>query len=423
MASPESTDVLIDAWREALIDAMAQQCAAWQRERALIEAQAAQTIAELRAKIVELERSHEGLLQQKFLEVEAKIFERLSKLRDGRDGASIIGPVGERGEKGLQGLPGSQGPRGLQGETGHGEKGQEGKEGKEGPRGEKGDSVKGERGEAGQQGPQGPQGQKGIDGRDGLSLIGPEGPCGEPGEPGQQGPQGQKGDDGRDGLSAIGPEGPRGEPGVPGARGERGEAGTKGDPGERGPAGAKGDTGPIGLKGEQGADGVPGKLPRVKLWQPETVFYDSDVVRHDRGTYQALKDTSQRPGSGEDWICIAAGGLDAQTPQVRGTFDSDIKYQALDIVAVNGGSFIARRDRPGDCPGDGWQLIARQGQRGIVGERGERGLPGEPGKILALKGWTIDRENFVAIPLMSDGSRGPTLELRGLFEQFQNDVG
>jgi hypothetical protein len=49
-------------------------------------------------------------------------------------------------------------------------------------------------------------------------------------------------------------------------------------------------------------------------------------------------------------------------------------------------------------------------------------LPGEPGKSIYLKGWTIDREKFLAIPLMSDGSRGPTLELHGLFEQFQNDV-
>jgi hypothetical protein len=156
------------------------------------------------------------------------------------------------------------------------------------------------------------------------------------------------------------------------------------------------------------------------------VFYDKDVVRYERGTYQALKDTGQRPGAGEDWICIAAGGLDARTPQVRGTFDPEVNYQGLDIVVLNGGSFIARRDMPGACPGEGWQMIARQGQRGVAGEkgdRGERGSQGEPGKIITLKGWTIDRENFLAVPLMSDGSRGPTLELRGLFEQFQNDVG
>jgi hypothetical protein len=317
--------------------------------------------------------------------------DRLMELRDGapgRDGVSIAGPIGERGEKGLQGLPGPQG------EVGH--EGKEGKEGRQGIQGEKGDSIKGERGETGAAGPQGAQGSPGQDGRDGLSIVGPIGPRGEPGE--------------------------RGEPGWPGVKGmpgERGQQGLKGDTGAIGPVGSQGSV------GARGADGIPGKLSRVKTWQSDTVFYDGDVVYHDRSAYQALKDTSQRPGSGKDWICIAAGGLDAKTPHVRGTFDLEIKYQQLDIVASNGGSFIARNDDPGPCPGEGWQLIARQGQRGVAGEkgeRGERGLPGEPGKSIVLKGWTIDRVNFVAVPLMNDGSRGPALELRGLFEQFQNDV-
>jgi hypothetical protein len=453
-------DAILDAWYEVLGDALAQERATWQREsareRALIESQAAQSIAELRTRVVELERSLEMLWQQKLSGIEATVRERLAAVRDGAPGQSIIGPIGARGERGLQG---PVGPRGLQGERGYGVEGKEGKEGRQGP---KGDSVKGERGEAGPQGQQGTQGQ---DGRDGLSIIGPAGSAGlrgerglqgpqgkdgrdgvagsrgEPGEPGAPGIPGYKGDPGERGLQGaagdagpIGPVGPRGEPGEPGAPGAPGAPGGAGDPGERGPQGAAGDAGPIGPVGpagpvgpvgDRGADGVPGKLPRVKLWQPDIVFYDGDVARHERGTYQALKDTSQRPGAGEDWICIAAGGLDAKVPHVRGTFDSEAKYQQLDIVASNGGSFIARQDGPGPCPGEGWQLIARQGQRGIAGEKGERGIAGEKGesgKPLTLKGWTIDCEKFVAIPLMSDGSRGPALELRGLFEQFQNDV-
>ena len=109
-----------------------------------------------------------------------------------------------------------------------------------------------------------------------------------------------------------------------------------------------------------------------------------------------------------------------------GTFNPETKYKKLAIVASNGGSFIARTDDPGPCPGEGWQLIARQGQRGIAGERGERGergLPGDPGKPIVIRSWEINREKFIATPLMSDGLRGPPLELRGLFEQFQNDVG
>jgi hypothetical protein len=33
-------------------------------------------------------------------------------------------------------------------------------------------------------------------------------------------------------------------------------------------------------------------------------------------------------------------------------------------------------------------------------------------------GWKIDRERYVATPVMSDGRDGPPLEMRGLFEQF-----
>jgi hypothetical protein len=35
-----------------------------------------------------------------------------------------------------------------------------------------------------------------------------------------------------------------------------------------------------------------------------------------------------------------------------------------------------------------------------------------------IASWEIDRENYVAAPVMSDGREGPPLELRGLFDQF-----
>jgi hypothetical protein len=55
-----------------------------------------------------------------------------------------------------------------------------------------------------------------------------------------------------------------------------------------------------------------------------------------------------------------------------------------------------------------------QGPAGPKGARGERGLTGP-----SIVGWAIDRERFLAFPLMSHGRPGPALELRGLFEQFQ----
>src|SRR5262245_14937792 len=60
-----------------------------------------------------------------------------------------------------------------------------------------------------------------------------------------------------------------------------------------------------------------------------------------------------------------------------------------------------------------------QGERGPPGIRGEKGEPGET--ALEIRDWQIDRENYRAIPIMSDGKDGPPLELRSLFEQFHNE--
>jgi hypothetical protein len=111
---------------------------------------------------------------------------------------------------------------------------------------------------------------------------------------------------------------------------------------------------------------------------------------------------------------------------VRGTFNEIAEYHRLDVVALNGGSFIALKDLPGPCPGSGWQLLASQGKRGAAGEKGERGAQGPQGNPglsgATIRGWKIDREKYAATPLMSDGRDGPPLELLGLFQQFFADV-
>jgi hypothetical protein len=111
---------------------------------------------------------------------------------------------------------------------------------------------------------------------------------------------------------------------------------------------------------------------------------------------------------------------------IRSTFDANADYRRLDVVALNGGSFIALKDAPSACPGPDWQLLARPGKRGAAGEKGERGEPGPQGAP-GLSGaticdWKIDRACYVATPVMSDGCDGPPLELRGLFEQFLREV-
>jgi hypothetical protein len=179
--------------------------------------------------------------------------------------------------------------------------------------------------------------------------------------------------------------------------------------------------GPPGPSGPRGEEGPPGLMPMAKLWAPETVYDRGDVVAHDGGTFQAKRDTGQSP-SHADWICLAIAGRDGSSVNIRSTFDVNTDYHRLDVVAYNGSSFIARKDGPGPCPGSGWQLIASQGKRGVAGEKGERGPPGPQGDAGAsgatILGWKIDRTRYVATPVMSDGSEGPPLELRGLFEQF-----
>jgi len=244
---------------------------------------------------------------------------------------------------------------------------------------------------------------------------------------GQDGKQGETG--------APGPTGPQGEPGPAGAQGQsgpQGDAGIAGDPGatgragETGPPGPQGEIGPRGFEGPPGPAGVPGQLPAVKAWVPELVHYAGAVVTHLGALWQATRDTGQAPPHG-DFACLARAGQDGATPRVRGLWKAEAAYHALDIVALNGGSFIAKRDDPGACPGDGWQLLASQGrtgaqgakgERGAAGERGTKGERGEAGRGIA--GFRVDGKNYRLIARMSDGHE-TALELRELFEQYHRE--
>jgi hypothetical protein len=169
------------------------------------------------------------------------------------------------------------------------------------------------------------------------------------------------------------------------------------------------------------------RLPRVEEFQPETVYYTGDVVVCDGATYQAKKDTGQKPGH-SDWILLARGGRDAIPPCILGAFDAQMAYVRLDVVEYDGNSYVAVRDLdPGTIPGeDGWQLLARRGQRGPVGERGERGRKGEKGArgedSPTIVAWTLDTGNYVAHPTLSNGRAGAPLDLRPLFVQFHDAV-
>jgi hypothetical protein len=110
--------------------------------------------------------------------------------------------------------------------------------------------------------------------------------------------------------------------------------------------------------------------------------HEGEVITYDGATYQALHDTGEPPENEAHWICLAAPGRDAKSFRHRGTFKDDAEYASHDIVALNGGSFLALHDKPGLCPGPGWQLLCAQGKRGATGEPGPRGpigVAGPPG--------------------------------------------
>jgi hypothetical protein len=215
-----------------------------------------------------------------------------------------------------------------------------------------------------------------------------------------------------------------GDVGPPGPQGRQGESGSsiKGEQGLQGPPGRDGADGADGKDGRDGAPGAPGRLPMVKFFRPDTVHYAGDVVIHGGSTFQANKDTGQAPGH-NDWTPIALAGThgnDGRSLHVRGTYSSDETYAELDIVATGGASFIARRDKPGACPGDDWQLIARQGQRGVGGERGPKGERGERGPEIVR--WEIDRKAYTVTAILNDHTRTAPMPLRELFEQFNDET-
>jgi hypothetical protein len=219
-------------------------------------------------------------------------------------------------------------------------------------------------------------GEKGERGEKGEK--GDQGETGQAGQSGEKGDQGDKGDSGEAGEAITGPAGRDGIDGKDGTPGERGEIGPPGERGERGEA----ITGPPGRDGGDGVPGAPGE-------------------RGERGL----------PGE---------PGVDGRTLfTIRDTYDANEKYLMGDVVTLNASWFIARQDDPGPCPGAGWKA----GPSGRKGERGERGARGEPGVVRELVAWDIDRKRFIATPVLSDGSNGPPLNLRLLFEQFQAEAG
>ena len=175
------------------------------------------------------------------------------------------------------------------------------------------------------------------------------------------------------------------------------------------------------VDGAPGPAGPPGKLEIVKEYIEGQVYYDRDlVVGTDGALYQADRDTAAAPPH-TDWGCITRAGRDGKDAlnfRIEGTYNPDAKYRRLSIVMLNGSSFVARRDEPGPCPGDGWQLFTSVGQQGPKGERGPAGSLAIAPRIASTE---IDA-NYNLLILYTDNS-SDTIPLRPAFEQFQMEIG
>jgi hypothetical protein len=172
-------------------------------------------------------------------------------------------------------------------------------------------------------------------------------------------------------------------------------------------------------------------FPIATAWQPDQVAYAGDVVTHKGATWQCLQDTGREPGGDGPWIQLAAAGKDARSLTFRGAYRPGEVYAPQDVVMVGGSSFVAARVNPGECPGDGWCLLAgvgkkgNAGQPGVKGERGEigpagrDGAPGAPAPIITE--WRFIPNSYVIVPILADQSAGAPLDLRPLFERFNEE--
>ena len=182
------------------------------------------------------------------------------------------------------------------------------------------------------------------------------------------------------------------------------------------------------LRGPAGPVGPPGKLPIAKEWTRETVFYEGYVVTYDGGSYQALRDTGEPPDNETYWRFVSQ--LLVATPRQSGTVARSRKTRSTQPMtrsrSTAGRSWHFVTIRAHVLVPDGSCLL-RQANAALPakpGPRGPAGIAGPTGvDAAAVVGWDIDRATYTVVPIMSDGSSGPPLNLRGLFEQFLDEAG
>lgn len=151
--------------------------------------------------------------------------------------------------------------------------------------------------------------------------------------------------------------------------------------------------------------------PRYSIWQSIAVCLNLATRALEEA--RATREPGPPGPPGEPGIPGPPGEV-PYVGEVTGLFDPERSYRKFDLAMLHGAEWRAKRDAPGPLPGAGWALAAKAGKQGDPGKQGERGERGLPGPTIAA--W--ETRDFLAVPVMSDGSRGPPLDLRGFFEVY-----
>lgn len=93
-------------------------------------------------------------------------------------------------------------------------------------------------------------------------------------------------------------------------------------------------------------------------------------------------------------------GRDAKAWRHRRTYDPKQNYTDGDVVAHDGGSWLALHDDPGALPGDGWAQLTIRGQRG---KPGDRGPPGPEGR--GIRDVSVNETGETLVVELSDGTQ------------------
>lgn len=134
-----------------------------------------------------------------------------------------------------------------------------------------------------------------------------------------------------------------------GDTGDRGPTGDVGSRGERGLSGRDGHNGRDGTDGKNGVDGRDGNAGRDGV-------DGRDGQQGERGL----------PGR---------DGRDGKSINPRGPWNANVVYEPLDLVSIDGGSYVCTQLSKGSRPpGAGWMTSAEKGDRGKDGRDGYNGV-------------------------------------------------